>query len=146
MRDFLNFEIVEVADAWHSIKWVLRHKTREGLSVEFETGNTISAVEFPEIVKGMLRRYSDKYNSMARKPMTAAQKNYYDKLVEFHKMEGRAPSYDEQCLMLGVKSKGTPHHYAKTLVEAGWVWIDGRMVIPFDIAEPEIQDGGDHGE
>lgn len=140
MRDFLNYDIVLEGVSRHTLSWVIKHKTRDRLFVEFTTPSEITAVDFKSIVTGMFKKYAEKYTALARKPMTAAQKNYYDKLVEFHRMEGRAPSYEEQCLMLGVKSKGTPHHYAKVLAQAGWVWIDGRSVIPYDIAEPGIED------
>lgn len=140
MRDFLNFEIVPAGISAETTAWVMRHKTREDLFVEFTTPNDIAAEILPSIIVGVMKRYADKYNAIARKAMTPAQKNYYDKLVEFHKMEGRAPSYEEQCLMLGVKSKGTPHHYAKALEKAGWVWFDGRSVIPYEIAEPTLED------
>ncbi len=140
MRDFINFEIVQAGVTRDTMVWSLRHKKREDLVVEFETPNPIGADLFPSIISAALRKYSEKYNAMVRKSMTAAQKNYYDKLVEFHRQEGRAPSYEEQCLMLNVKSKGTPHHYAKALERAGWVWFDGRSVVPYEIAEPDIQD------
>jgi hypothetical protein len=140
MRDFINFELIQIGVNPTTTLWLLRHKKREGLQIEFTTPSELTADLLPSIFNGALKKYSDKYNSLARKSMTAPQKNYYDKLVEFHQMEGRAPSYEEQCLMLNVKSKGTPHHYAKALERAGWVWFDGRSVIPYEIAEPEIQD------
>lgn len=140
MRDFLNFELTEQGFSQSTVLWAIKHKTRDRLVVEFTTPTEISAVHFKAVFIGALMKYAQKYGELARSPMTAAQKAYYDKLVEFHRMEGRAPSYEEQCYMLGVKSKGTPHHYAKTLEKAGWVWIDGRSVIPYEIAEPSIEE------
>lgn len=141
MRDLINIKIVLAGLNRTTALWQIRHRTREGLVVEFEAPNPIDEDKFAKVVEDALKAYSEKYSSMSQKSMTAPQKNYYDKLVEFHKMEGRAPSYEEQCLMLNVKSKGTPHHYAKALERAGWVWFDGRSVIPYEIAEPNIQDG-----
>lgn len=140
MRDFVNFEIMATETSAHETRFVIRHKNRDGLSVEFSVPNDLEPEMLPSIITVAMKRYSQKYSDKSRKPMTGGQKHYYDKLVEFHKMEGRAPTYDEQCYMLGVKSKGTPHHYAKKLADSGWVWIDGRMVIPYDIAEPDMED------
>lgn len=144
MRDFLDFEISAAGMNQTSTLWVIRHNKRD-IAVEFTTPNRITTSDFPSVVADALRAYSEAYNAAVRKSMTPAQKNYYDKLVEFHRMEGRAPSYEEQCFMLGVKSKGTPHHYAKALERAGWVWFDGRAVIPYEIAEPHL-DEAENGE
>jgi hypothetical protein len=140
MRDLLNIQIVLLGLTRSTALWEIRHKTREGLRVEFEAPNPIEEDKFKEVFENAVKKYSEKYSSMSQKSMTAPQKNYYDKLVEFHKMEGRAPSYEEQCLMLNVRSKGTPHHYAKALERGGHVWFDGRSVIPFEIAEPNLED------
>lgn len=139
MRDFINVDIKLEGVEGNTALWRMSHKVRD-LHVSFRAPASISTDTFASLVMAILKRYSEKYSSVTRRPMTPQQKNYYDKLVEFHQMEGRAPSYEEQCLMLGVRSKGTPHHYAKVLEQAGWVWFDGRAVIPYEIAEPNIED------
>lgn len=138
MRDFLNFEMFQSgATLTHTI-WTIQHRTRKDILYEFSIPNR--GLSFPNLFKEVVKKFAAKYISKSRRPMTAAQKNYYDKLVEFFKAEGRAPSYDEQCIFLNVSSKGTPHYYAKKLEESGWVWIDQQMVIPFDIAEPDVEE------
>lgn len=140
MKDFLNFDIERREENGHSV-FTLRHRTRENISVQFITESFVNAVYLPKLIIDLIRAYAKKYRLQSREAMTAAQKNFYDKLVEFHRNQGRPPTYDEQCVFLGVVSKGTPHYYVKKLVEAGWIWIDDNgMVIPCDIASPEMDD------
>lgn len=141
MKDFLNFEITIGQLEEGRVSFTLRHRTREDVFVEFSTAELLEARHIPAMISSLIRSYARKYREKSRQAMTASQKNFYDKLVDFHEQQGRPPTYDEQCVFLGVVSKGTPHYYVKKLIEAGWIWVDDKgMVIPCDIASPEMDE------
>lgn len=138
MRDFTQFDIIAKSTDDNKVRFTMRHKRREAVAVDFTTGATLNALHLPALIAGVIKSYLRKYRAASRKAMTRYQKNFYDKLVEFHRTEGRAPTYEEQCVFLGVSSKGTPHYYVKKLEELGWVWVDNDgMAIPIDIAMQE---------
>lgn len=140
MRDLLDFDIVSQKISISRVLHTLKHNKRDGALVEFETGISVSAADIGILFKRAFRSYADKYREKTLKSMTKGQRSFYDKLIEFHKNEGRAPSYEEQCVIMGCSSKGTPHYYVKKLVELGWIWIDrDGMVIPIDIASPDME-------
>lgn len=140
MRDLLDFDIVSQKVAPGKIQHTIKHNKREGALVEFYTGLSLSAADVGATFKKAFRAYADKYREKTLKSMTKGQRAFYDKLIEFHRNEGRAPSYDEQCVIMGCSSKGTPHYYVKKLIELGWIWTDkDGMVIPIDIASPDME-------
>ncbi len=139
MRDFLNFDIVSQRSGG-KIHHTLKHNKRDGAIISFETPRMLDTADIGALFKRVVRAYAAKYREKTLKTLTQAQKSFYDKIVQFHKDEGRAPTYDEQCIIMGVSSKGTPHYYVQKLEKMGWVWIDDKgMVIPIDIAAPDME-------
>lgn len=141
MKDFMDMEASAERLDSATVLHTLRHRTKKNILVEFKSGNQVQAESMGAFIIKALRAYSKRYREKTLKSMTPGQRAFYDKLIEFHKMEGRAPSYEEQCVIMGCSSKGTPHYYVKKLVELGWVWLDeDGMVIPIDIAPPDMED------
>lgn len=139
MKDFLNFEIRGRQEG-RDVRYTIRHKKRDGLTVDFTAqGGTIHAQHIPDLIHGIIKAWTYKYTKATRKALSPKQKKLYDAVVWFHKQEGRPPSYEEQCDLMGWKSKGTAYYYTKRLIAFGWFWTDedGR-VIPIDIAAPEL--------
>jgi hypothetical protein len=139
MKDFLNFDIIaERVDPAH-VRFTLKHRIKEGLSLEFITGNAIDNQFLPKLFADILKGWAKKYRLASRGHMTAGQKMFYDKLMDFHRNYNRAPSYDEMCVFMGFQSKGTPFFYVRKLIELGWCWKDDKgLVIPIDIAPADI--------
>lgn len=140
MKDFLNFDITSKAEG-ANVRFTLRHKKWDGLSVDFTTGTITRAEHMPALVKNLFKAWTHKYFKQTRRQLSKKQKEFYDALVWFHKEEGRAPSYQEMIDFLDYKSKGTACTFVNRLIDAGWAWKDeeGR-VIPVDIAAPEVTD------
>jgi len=139
MKDFLNFKIQTKGEG-ANVRYTIRHRKRDNMVVEFTTPvKGISAEHIPTMIEKVMRLWTNKYMKVTRKVMSPKQRAYYDAVVWFWQQEGRAPSYEEQCELMGLKSKGTAWSYANRLLEMGWLWKDedGRIV-PVDIAAPEF--------
>lgn len=137
MKDFLNFQIRTKAEG-RDVRYQMRHKTRDNLSMEFTTAATIRAEHIPDLIRGIMKTWTDKYMKATRKELSEKQKKFYDAVVWFYQQEGRPPSHEEQCELMGWKSKGTSFYYTKRLIAMGWFWVDeGGRVIPVDIAAPD---------
>lgn len=138
MKDFLNFEIVSKSEGGN-VRFTMRHKKWDGLSVDFVTGLNTRAEHIPALIKSLLKAWSNKYFKQTRKQLSPKQKDFYDAIVWFHKEEGRPPSYQEMIDILEYKSKGTVAAFVVRLIAKGWLWKDeeGR-VVPIDIASPEM--------
>jgi hypothetical protein len=117
----------------------MRHKKRDNVSTTFTTGPKVAAEHVPDLIIGAIRAWTHKYTKATKKSLSVKQKKYYDAVVWFYKEEGRSPSYEEQCDLMGWKSKGTSFYFAKRLIALGWFWTDedGR-IIPIDVAAPEL--------
>ncbi len=138
MKDFLNFSITTKGEGGR-VRFTLRHKKRDGLSVDFVADQKVAADHIPALIHGVFKTWTHKYMKVTRKNLTPKQKKFYDAVVWFHKEEGRPPSHEEQCDLMGWKSKGTSFYYTKRLIALGWFWLDeeGR-VVPVDIAAPDM--------
>lgn len=141
MRDFLDFTLTPERIGPNKMRYLLCHNKRSGIELEFQhVSGALSPDQVCGFFKHMLAAYAKRYRERTRQSLTKKQQVFYDKVVEFHHMEGRAPTYDEMCIIMGYSSKGTPCHYVNKLADLGWLWIDDEgMVIPLDIATPEME-------
>lgn len=139
MKDFLNFDIGREVKPDGQVIYTLLHKKRKDLSMTFKSSRTVRSEDLPDLIRGLFKAYVAKYMKATRVPLSPKQKKFYDMVVWFHKTEGRPPSHEECCDVMGWKSKGTSFYYTKRLQALGWFWTDedGR-VIPVDIAAPEL--------
>ena len=137
MKDFLNIRIncLDKKDGKTLVR--VRHTKREKVIVEFTVSNKIKSDELPGLIRKFMSDYVKKYAASNLAPLTPNQKALYDGLVSFHKTEGRPPTYDEQRMLIGAKSKGTPWQTSRKLLTKGWLWEDeyGNL-IPVDISLP----------
>lgn len=139
MKDFLNYEILVEPIDKETVRYLMRHKKKEGLQVEMAVGGVLLAQDLPTYFTMLLKAWAQEYAKKTRKRLTAGQKAFYDHLVKFCKEQGRPPSYDEQRDFLGVLSKGTAYYYTNKLVQSGWVWRDENgLAIPMDIQTPDL--------
>lgn len=138
MKDFLNFDIQSRQEG-SSVRHTLRHKKRDNLHVSFLTTGNTKPEHIAALFRDIMKAWTMKYMKVTRRSLSPKQKAYYDAVVWFHKEEGRAPSYEEQCDLMSWRSKGTAHYFAKRLISMGWFWTDedGR-IIPVDIAAPDM--------
>lgn len=138
MKDFLNFDIKSYPDG-QRVRHIMQHKRRDACSVEFTTPVSTNAKDIPDLIKSLFKAWAHKYAAKTRKNLSPKQRDFYDKTVAFFKSEGRPPTYDEMCGMLGCSSKGTAHYFTHKLIGLGWLWVDedGRIT-PIDIAAPDL--------
>lgn len=139
MKDFLNYEFTLDRSENGSIFFLMRHKKKDNVAIEFEVLYDVDGRNVPMIFDNILKAWAHEYAKKTRKKLTAGQKAFYDHMVRFCKENGRPPSYDEQRDFLGVLSKGTAYYYTNKLVASGWVWRDENgLAIPMDIQTPEM--------
>jgi repressor LexA len=58
---------------------------------------------------------------MTTPPLTRRQQAVYDHLISYHEDFDQAPTLDELCEALGVRSRGSLHKHVQALVDAGLV-------------------------
>lgn len=137
MKDFLNFNIMAKPEG-DRVRFRLSHRKKD-IAIEFTTAIQTHAEHIPDLIRGVMKAWSHKYIKLTRKALTSDQKAFYDALVNFHKTEGRPPTYEEISDVMGWNSRGTSFYFTKRLIAAGYVWLDeDNKAIPIDIALPEL--------
>lgn len=82
-------------------------------------------------------------NAQAQMNLTRRQKCVYDYLRERRRATDHAPTLDEICTDLGLRSRGSLHKHVQALVEAGLVFPLGGKQRGVQLVEgPESADGG----
>lgn len=137
MKDLCNFGITYV-EKGGKVQYTLYHKKNLDMKITFQSAEVIKSKHIPKFMEDVFKAWVNKYFSKSRRAMTGKQEKFYEKLVEFHRTEGRPPTLEEQCRFFGFKSRGTPLLYIRNLAARGWVWIDRHgKAWPIDIVAPD---------
>lgn len=136
-RDITNF-VIELKREGDEYRYTMVHKDVHDIVLRFKTTEKVAAKHMPSFIERLFRAWVHTYIAKTRRPLTGKQQKFYDKLLEFHKLEGRPPTYEEQCRFFDFKSRGTPFVYTRAIVARGWAWQDDHGKIwPVDLVAPE---------
>lgn len=135
MKDFMNFEIVPISRSRQEVILELRHKKKNDIKLKFRVSPALSVDEIASLMKHAFRRYAEIYGAKTREALTDTERVLYEQIVRFYREEGRAPTYQEQCYMLGLRSRGATWNTCSRLVSKGWAWKDEKgSIVPVDVA------------